>query len=166
MRTAIALGANLGDRLGALRDAREAVLKISGISGPVISSPVYETAPMDCAPGTPSFYNAVLEVDCTLNPVILLDQLQGIEAAMGRPSKRPRNAPRPIDLDVLYIGNTVLQNEEIVIPHPRLHLRRFVLEPLAAIAPDRILPGLHLPITTLLERLDDGAELRLITSTW
>jgi len=166
MRTAIALGANLGDRLAALRDAREAVLQIDGISGPAISSPVYETDPIDCAPGTPSFYNAVLEVDCTLNPVILLDQLQSIEAAMGRPSKRPRNAPRPIDLDVLYIGNTVLQNEEIVIPHPRLHLRRFVLEPLAVIAPERILPGLHLPIATLLERLDDRAELRLIISTW
>lgn len=165
-RAGIGLGANLGERLEALQQARQALLAIEGLSPPVTSSAIYETDPVDCPPDAPSFYNAVVELDCALHPTLLLDHLQEIERAMGRPSKRPRNGPRPIDLDILYIGNLVLQNEEILIPHPRLVQRRFVLQPLADVAPDLILPGRQQTIAQLLENLDDLTEVRKVVSLW
>jgi len=157
MRTGIALGTNLGDRLANLRLGRDAVLALPGVAGPVLSSGVYETAPVDCPPGSPAYLNAVMEIDYTGHVAVLLDALQGIERTMGRPDKRPRNASRPIDLDILYCGNLTLNNEEVIIPHPRLHLRRFVLEPLAEIAPDKILPGKNVSISELLTALPADA---------
>lgn len=158
MRAGIALGSNLGDRLSQLRKGRAAVLGAPGISLPERLSRVYETEPVGAGAGDAAFLNAVMEVEISIHPVTLLDVLQQIEASMGRPSKRPRNSPRVLDLDVLYVGNTVLHNEEIVIPHPRLHLRRFVLQPLCDIRPELILPGQELTIAQLLEQLDDPAS--------
>ncbi len=166
MRCGIALGSNLGNRLAALQQARAAVTALAGIEPPVRSSSVYETDPVDCAPATPAFYNAVIELGCHLHPTELLDALQGIERDMGRPSKRPRNAPRPIDLDILYFGNLVLHNEEIVIPHPRLAQRRFVLKPLHDVAPDLLLPGRDRPVRALLETLDDPTDVRKVCDAW
>lgn len=150
MRAGIALGSNLGDRLENLRLARTELAKIFG---PVLCSKVYETDPVGCEPGCGAYLNAVVEIQYEGQPVLLLDQLQAIEAAMGRPSKRPRNAPRNIDLDILYVGNLTLSNEEIVIPHPRLHLRRFVLAPLCDIRPELVLPGRNESIAQLLAEL-------------
>ncbi len=160
MRTGIALGTNLGDRLANLRLGRDTVAALSGVGGPVLCSAVYETAPVDCPPGSPSYLNAVMEVEYNGHVAALLDALQTIERQMGRPDKRPRNASRPIDLDILYCGNLTLNNEEVIIPHPRLHLRRFVLQPLAEIAPDRILPGKNTTIAELLTSLPDDDGVR------
>ncbi len=157
MRTGIALGTNLGDRLANLRLGRDAVLAQPGISGPALFSSVYETASVDCAHDTPAYLNAVMEVEYEGHVAALLDALQVIERQMGRPDKRPRNTSRPIDLDILYCGNLTLNNEEVIIPHPRLHQRRFVLEPLAEIAPEKILPGKNVSITDLLTSLPPDA---------
>lgn len=153
MRTGIALGSNVGDRQQNLRTARERVLATPHCGEPARSSQIYETEPVDCAPGTAPYLNAVLEIEFHGQPATLLDLLQQIESDLGRPSKRPRNAPRTIDLDILYVGNLTLANDEIVIPHPRLPGRRFVLAPLADLRPDLILPGQHETVAGLLARL-------------
>ena len=155
MRIGIALGSNLGDRLRNLQLATAELRALPGVSHEMLRSKVYETEPVDCEPGSAPYLNAVVEIGYEGHPIMLLDALQGIEKKMGRPSKRPRNASRTIDLDILYAGNLALANDEIVIPHPRLHLRRFVLAPLHDIRPELILPGQHDPISTLLSRLPE-----------
>jgi 2-amino-4-hydroxy-6-hydroxymethyldihydropteridine diphosphokinase len=166
MRTGIALGSNLGDRLANLRAGREAVMRLAGVSGTPLCSRVYETEPVGTGPDAGRFLNAVIEVEFTGQPMALLDALQEIEATMGRPSKRPRNAPRTLDLDILYVGNLVLSNEEIVIPHPRLHQRRFVLTPLNDIRPDLLLPGQQHTIAQLLATLQDPASVEEFVEKW
>jgi 2-amino-4-hydroxy-6-hydroxymethyldihydropteridine diphosphokinase len=166
VRTGIALGSNLGDRLVQLAGAVERILAIPGASGPVLKSAIYETEPIDTEPGSGAFFNAVIEIEFDGQPIALLDGLQQIEAAMGRPSKRPRNAPRTLDLDILYVGNLVLSNQEVVIPHPRLHLRRFVLAPLADIRPDLILPGQNQRVAHLLATLADASKVQRLDAAW
>jgi 2-amino-4-hydroxy-6-hydroxymethyldihydropteridine diphosphokinase len=166
VRAGIALGSNLGDRLSNLRAARAAACALPGASGPARASRIYETEPVGTGPDAAPFLNAVIELEFDGHPVTLLDHLQAIEAQMGRPSKRPRNASRPIDLDILYAGNFVLSNEEIVIPHPRLHLRRFVLQPLADIRPELVLPGREESVAQLLAQLDDPAQVTLFAEGW
>lgn len=166
MRAGIALGSNVGDRLANLRSGREAVMQLPGVSAPAASSRVYETEPVGTGPDAGAFLNAVIEVEFSGHPMTLLDGLQAIEAAHGRPSKRPRNAPRSLDLDILYVGNLTLTNDYIVIPHPRMHLRRFVLAPLNDIRPDLVVPGQHRSIAELLRSLDDPAAVELHASEW
>ena len=166
MRAGIALGSNLGDRLANLRRASDRVLKIPGVSEPVHASRIYETEPVNSGPEAGAYLNAVLEVEYHGQPSALLDALQSIEAEFGRPSKRPRNAPRTIDLDILYVGNLVLSNQDVVIPHPRLHLRRFVLTPLADVRPDLVLPGQQRSVADLLAALQDPAAVTIFSETW
>lgn len=166
MLTGIGLGSNMGDRLACLRAARERILTLPGMTGPALSAPIFESAPIDCEPGTPAFLNTVIEVDYGGHAVTLLDALHGIEVAMGRPSKHPRNVSRPIDLDLLYAGNLSLRNEEITIPHPRLHQRRFVLAPLAEIRPGLRLSGQMKTVTQLLADLEADDSVRRLTVDW
>jgi 2-amino-4-hydroxy-6-hydroxymethyldihydropteridine diphosphokinase len=161
MRAGIALGSNLGDRMAHLLEAWQAVRELTHLSAPYFCSRIYETEPIGTDPDAGAFLNAVVEVNYDGRPSSLLDGLQQIEARLGRPSKRPRNAPRPIDLDILYVGNLVLANQEIVIPHPRLHLRRFVLQPLSEIRPELILPGQQRSVADLLAHLADSARVDL-----
>ncbi|MEI8340931.1 MAG: 2-amino-4-hydroxy-6-hydroxymethyldihydropteridine diphosphokinase [Verrucomicrobiota bacterium] len=150
MFTGIALGSNVGDRLQHLREARDAIAANHGV---IHCSRVYETEPVGCEPGSAAYLNAVIEIVYPGDPILLLGELQTIESRLGRPSRHPRNAPRTIDLDILYAGNLILQNEVIAIPHPRLHERRFVLAPLCDIRPDLILPGQQETANTLLASL-------------
>ena len=166
MRAGIALGSNLGDRLAHLREARALVLQLPGVTDPVVDSRVYETEPVGSGPEAGAYLNSVMEVEYEGQPITLLDGLQHIESTLGRPSKRPRNAPRTIDLDILYAGNLVLSNSEVVIPHPRLHLRRFVLPPLADIRPDLVLPGQQQTVAALLAGLHDPAAVGLFAEQW
>ncbi len=166
MRAGIALGSNLGDRLAHLREARSQLRALPGVSEPVKCSRLYETEPVGTDSRAASFLNAVIEVEFDGQPITLLDGLHAIEARMGRPSQRPRNAPRTVDLDILYVGNLVLCNDEVVIPHPRLHLRRFVLTPLADIRPELVLPGQQCTVAELLAELRDTAAVELSPEQW
>jgi 2-amino-4-hydroxy-6-hydroxymethyldihydropteridine diphosphokinase len=161
VRVGIALGSNLGDRLANLRQARTRILALPGAAGPVLDSRIYETEPVDSDPGAAAFLNAVTELEYNSPPAILMAALQQIEIDMGRPPDRPRNAPRTVDLDILYAADLVLSEDDLVVPHPRLHLRRFVLTPLADIRPELILPGQQQSIATLLAGLNDPARVEL-----
>ncbi len=166
MRAGIAIGSNLGDRLAHLAATRSDIARLPGVSGPLILSPIYETEPVGSGEQSGAYLNAVMEVEFHGQPIDLLESLQRIEAEHGRPSKRPRNAPRTLDLDILYIGNLTLSNDEVVIPHPRLHQRRFVLAPLADIRPELILPGQQRCVAELLACLNDPAAVVKIEATW
>lgn len=167
MRFGIALGSNLGDRLGyflrgvGLLTQRVPPLRVTGAGG------VYETEPVDCPPEAKAFLNTVIEVECELSPRELHQHLQHVEQALGRPAEHGHHAPRTVDLDLLYAGDLCVNEPDLVIPHPRLHLRRFVLQPLADFRPDLVLPGQESPIGMLLARLpDDSAAVRLFQREW
>jgi 2-amino-4-hydroxy-6-hydroxymethyldihydropteridine diphosphokinase len=152
MRAGIALGSNLGDRsallnqgIGHLREIHE--------SGDFLLSGFYETAPMDCAPGTPSFLNAVAEIGTSLKPLELLHRLQAEEIRSGRPKNHARNASRTLDLDLLYCDEMSQHDTELELPHPRMTERSFVLAPLAEIRPDLRLPGWEMSCSEYLSRI-------------
>ena len=149
----IALGSNAGDRLSHLHAALGA---LAGLGEVRAVSAAYQTAPVDCTDEAPDFLNAVAELRSTLEPEALMAGLRQIEHGLGRPDRRPQNAPRPIDLDILYAGNRVVHGASLTIPHPRLAQRRFVLEPLASIRPALVLPGFAQDVRTLLDRLVSG----------
>ena len=133
----IGLGANLGDREASLRAAVAALHALPGTRVQRVSA-LYRSAPV--AAGGPDYFNAVAELTTTLAPRPLLHALQAIELAAGR--ERPyRNAPRTLDLDILWFGNRVLATPELMVPHPRIGERAFVLRPLADLAPERVAPA-------------------------
>ena len=166
MRAGIALGSNLGDRLAHLRAARGELVKVEGIGEPVLASRVYETEPVGTEADAGAFLNAVLEVEFAGEAGGLLKELQGIEAKLGRPSRHPRNSSRTIDLDILYIGDRVVNGDGIAIPHPRLHERRFVLAPLADVCPQVILPGQVKSVADLLADLRDPSAVEIFAGKW
>jgi len=166
MRVGIALGSNLGDRRANCRRARELLLETGDVDGPVQTSRLYETEPIGCEPGAAPFLNGVIEVEYDGKPQTLLADLQTIEVQMGRSSRQPRNVSRPIDLDILYAGDLVLADDTITLPHPRLHMRRFVLAPLADVRPDLVLPGQHQTVAELLAGLIDPASVAVFATDW
>jgi len=153
MRVGIALGSNLDDRLENLRAARRHLFALHEDRGPFLCSRIYETEPVDCPPGSAPFLNAAIELACTLPPLDLLKKLQRIEQILGRPSNHAHHAPRTIDLDILYYDNLAFTLPELTLPHPRITERPFVLQPLADIAPTRILPGQTQTLAALLEKI-------------
>jgi 2-amino-4-hydroxy-6-hydroxymethyldihydropteridine diphosphokinase len=125
-------------------------------------SSVYETAPVDCPPGSENFYNAVVEGEFDGNARDLLLLLKGFEASRGdRNPSGPRNGPRALDLDLLYTEKE-LRQDDLVLPHPRMTQRRFVLEPLAEIRPNLILPGQNRTVSELLIPLRAGPSVERI----
>ena len=133
----IGLGANLGDARATVLGAAQSLDALPG-TRLVQLSPLYRTAPVD-AHG-PDFVNAVAQVDSSLTAPDLLDALLALEQAAGR--ERPwRNAPRTLDLDLLLYGSGRIDSPRLVVPHPRMWQRRFVLQPLADLAPHLVPPG-------------------------
>ncbi|MFZ0917413.1 MAG: 2-amino-4-hydroxy-6-hydroxymethyldihydropteridine diphosphokinase [Candidatus Udaeobacter sp.] len=166
MRTAVGLGSNLGDRLDNLRAARKAILGLSTVKPPILCSPIYETNPVDCEPGAEKFLNAVIEFEYAGDPVTLLDQVNCIEEALGRKRGHPKNVSRTIDIDLLYSGSGKVEDERLELPHPRMHLRMFVLQPLADIRPDLILRGQRKTISELLKELEKSGEVIRFAESW
>ena len=167
MRYGIALGSNLGDRLHHLQRSVALMLDRLPRAQLLDAAPVYETAPVDCPDGSGAFLNTVVEIECEAAPSEVLRTLRQVESGLGRPNDHPHHAPRTIDLDILYAGDLVLDDEALTLPHPRLAERRFVLQPLADIRFDLILPGRSESIASLLAVLkSDEPPLRVLAREW
>jgi 2-amino-4-hydroxy-6-hydroxymethyldihydropteridine diphosphokinase len=148
----IGFGSNIGDRSKHIQNAIHALSKTGGISLQKISS-VYKTDPVGYE-AQAQFLNGAASIQTSLSPLSLLHTLKNIETLIGR-QHRIHWGPREIDLDILIYGDLRLQTEKLVVPHSEMHLRRFVLVPLAEIAPDLVHPVFQETIQTLLERLED-----------
>jgi 2-amino-4-hydroxy-6-hydroxymethyldihydropteridine diphosphokinase len=153
----IALGSNLGDR-AAMFERAIAAMNAAGICV-LRQSSFYITQPVD-APGQAWFLNAAVEAETSLLPLQLLHALLRIERELGRRRITP-HGPRTIDLDILFYGSSVIRSKELEIPHARLTERRFVLVPLAQIAPEVRHPALHKSIAQLLAETPDRSEVRV-----
>ncbi len=159
----IALGSNLGD---SRRIILEAMVRLQEFSGqPLLKSSLWQTTPVNCPPNSPLFVNAVAGFAPQKNetPESLLHKLRALEKEFGRPPKKVLNEPRALDLDLIAFGTETRNSPELTLPHPRAHLRRFVLQPLREIAPDLILPGQSKTVAQLLaELLDEETVTRLV----
>jgi 2-amino-4-hydroxy-6-hydroxymethyldihydropteridine diphosphokinase len=153
----LSLGSNLGDRAANLE---RAIGALAGVGVHVLRrSSIYETEPVDFL-AQPWFLNCVVEAETILDPLPLLQALQGIERSMGSQKLVPRG-PRIIDLDILFYENAVIREQGIEIPHPRLSERRFVLVPMAELSPQFLHPVLKLTIRKLLETTQDQSAVRV-----
>jgi 2-amino-4-hydroxy-6-hydroxymethyldihydropteridine diphosphokinase len=156
----IALGSNIGDSVQLLRSALSRLEELS--AAPLRISSLWRTAPVDCPPGSPDFVNAVAALTPLPGetPESLLAKLHGLEVEFGRQPRRILNEPRPLDLDLIAFGTEIRASGGLVLPHPRAHLRRFVLAPLSEIAPDLVLPGQTRTVAQLLALLPAGQAVR------
>jgi 2-amino-4-hydroxy-6-hydroxymethyldihydropteridine diphosphokinase len=156
----VALGSNLGD---SRRIISETMARLQTFSDrPILKSSLWQTSPVDCPPGSPMFLNAVvgLEPQEGETPESLLQKLRSLEKEFGRRPKKVLNEPRPLDLDLIAFGSETRDTPELVLPHPRAHLRRFVLQPLSEIAPDLVLPGQGKTIAQRLAELSSDEVLK------
>ncbi len=151
----IALGSNLGD---SRRIILAAMARLQNFSDqPILKSSLWQTTPVNCPPNSPLFVNAVVGFAPQKNqtPESLLQKLRALEKEFGRMSKKVLNEPRPLDLDLIVFGTEMRNSPGLILPHPRAHLRRFVLQPLSEIAPDLILPGQSKTVSQLLAGLPE-----------
>ena len=151
MRVAIALGGNQGEVSAAFAKAVE-MLRLGGMSRIRMARAII-TAAEGCHPGTPDFLNSALVGEWPGTPMELLALTQSIERKMGRPAEHDSRASRPLDLDILLVDETTLDLPTLVVPHPRMRERRFVLEPLAEIAPDWRVPPTGETVACLLAKI-------------
>ena len=156
----VALGSNLGNSADFLREAIRRLEQLSEV--PLVRSSIWETTPVDCPPGSPQFLNAVVELAPKPyeTPESLLGKLQQLENEFGRLPKKVLNEPRPLDLDLITFGNEIRSSARLILPHPRAHLRKFVLAPLAEIAPSLILPGQTQTVLELFNGLTSDETIR------
>jgi len=134
VRAFLGLGSNLGDREAELARA------VAGLPDVVAVSRLYETEPVGGPAGQGLYLNLVVELDTDLGPRDLLGVARRLEEAAGR-ERGVRNGPRTLDVDLLLVGDQVVEDEDLVVPHPRMFERRFVVEPLAELAPELVPPG-------------------------
>ncbi len=138
----ISLGSNLGESDLILQNTIGQLQKLHmGDSSAFLVSSFYKTAPVNCPPESPDFLNAVVQLETSLSSNQLIQVLQKLEAEAGRPLPRIKNSPRTLDLDLLYHGTSILTTDLLILPHPKILERDFVLKPLSEIAPNLTLPG-------------------------
>jgi 2-amino-4-hydroxy-6-hydroxymethyldihydropteridine diphosphokinase len=160
LRTAVlALGSNAGDRLAALQGAVGALADTPGVHVAAVSS-VYETTPVDAPAGSRNFLNAVLLVDTTLSTATLLERGLAVEAAFGR-ERTGHNGPRTLDVDLIAVGNRVVDRDGLTLPHPRAAERAFVLVPWNEVDDQAELPGRG-SVADLLAALDTHGVVRRV----
>lgn len=167
MEVGLALGSNMGDRLAHLREARSRLLALPGLRL-LAQSPVYDTEPVGVPEtfGNISFLNAVIILESRMRPRALFAHTTRIEREMGRTLSAQRNAPRQIDLDIIYAGLLRMNMPDLAVPHPRWALRRFVLAPLASVRPELIIPGQSLTVSAILRSLRDSARVTELAADW
>lgn len=161
-RVFIALGSNLGDRLFSMR---QALGEIDRRLGPVVlCSSLYESAAWGDE-DQQAFYNALCEIHTKISPLSLLHELQNIEKGLGK-SKERTWGPRTIDLDIIYYGKKIIVEKDLIIPHPNMYLRNFVLQPLAEMAPEFIHPLMKKKTESLLRECPDHSKIDRISTFW
>jgi 2-amino-4-hydroxy-6-hydroxymethyldihydropteridine diphosphokinase len=153
----LGLGSNVGDRRAHLQSAVDA-LPAQGVQV-LASSSVYDTEPVGEVLDQPEFLNAVVRVSTELDPIALLDACKAVERELGREAGGLRHGPRPIDVDVLLLGDVSFSSERLSLPHAEVTSRRFVLVPLLEVTPDAVLPD-GSPVAAALEALGPGQAVR------
>ena len=166
-RVALGLGGNLGTPAQSFRRAVSALEK-AGMRD-IVTSPLYQTAPVDCVANTPPFTNAALTGTWPKTPKELLAACQDIEQCLGRPRSHSSRESRIVDLDILLFGDQVMQRPNLIVPHPRLAERLFALAPLADIAPTYPVPGTNKTVKELYDAFAgtaEGSEVQRFQDTW
>ncbi|MDD5678449.1 MAG: 2-amino-4-hydroxy-6-hydroxymethyldihydropteridine diphosphokinase [Kiritimatiellae bacterium] len=167
MEVGISLGSNMGDRLAHLKNAKAIILGSPGII-PVAQSPVYETEPVDVPPEFQAihFLNAILIVKTLIPLPQLMRTFQFMEQKIGRVPSAIFNAPRPMDIDIIYADGLQIQEQHIVIPHLLWQTRRFVVQPLCDVRPDLKIPGQTGTVADVLAGLSDPHEVMVFAKKW
>jgi len=156
----VALGSNLGDSRRIIRDAMARLQDFS--DRPILKSSLWQSLPVDCPPGSPKFVNAVVGLVPRKGetPESLLNKLQELEREFGRSRGHIINEPRSLDLDLIVFGAETRITPNLILPHPRAQVRRFVLQPLSEIAPELVLPGRKETVSQLLAGLPAGETVK------
>ena len=166
MEIGLSLGSNVGARLENLSKARGSIASIDGLRI-LAAAPVYETDPVgvDDRYAHLPFLNTILIIETALDMHGLHQCLSLIELAMGR-DRTEKNAPRVMDIDIIYAGSTVLHGPDLTIPHPRWNTRRFVVQPLADVRPDLVVPGQPKSAADILSELPEIPVVKLFSRDW
>jgi 2-amino-4-hydroxy-6-hydroxymethyldihydropteridine diphosphokinase len=157
----------MGDRLAHLKSAKAIILNSPGIVS-ADQSPVYETEPVDVPPEfeTLNFLNAILIVKTLIPLSQLMRTFQFMEQKIGRVPNTVINAPRPMDIDIIYADGLQIQEQYITIPHPHWAQRRFVVQPLCDVRPDLVIPGQTGTVADMLAGLSDPHKVTLFAKKW
>jgi len=164
----LSLGSNLGNRMNNLRRARRAVACVRIPGSMLACAPVYATEPVDVPArfNHLQFLNTVVRIASALQPRELLRYLHDIELSLGRKRHAMRYGPRIIDIDIITVGDIEMDTPNLILPHPHAAVRRFVLQPLAHLLPDMVLPGQRLPVRALLAGLPISPRVTLHAIEW
>lgn len=168
MEIGFSLGSNRGDRVRNLRQAHQAILA-EGDATEVAVSPLYETEPVDVKPEFQhlKFLNSVLVIETDRTAEDWLARTSRIEDRLGRErDARDRNAPRDIDIDIIFAGDLLIDSGGLTVPHPRWAERRFVVQPLADVRPDLLIPGQNRRVADVLKELPGADELQRLDESW